>query len=107
MCPIRMEKVESALRLALAFKDALNRHDVEGMMRLMTDDCIFENTYPPPEGTRYIGKEAVTQFWKAFFKNSPHARIEVEEVYNMGHHCVMRWRYHWVDASGAPGYIRG
>ena len=34
------------------FNDALNRHDVDAVMALMTDDCIFENTYPAPDGER-------------------------------------------------------
>ncbi len=107
MSPIRMSRVETALRLALAFNDALNRHDIAAMMQLMTEDCVFENTSPAPDGTRYTGKEAVTRFWEEFFQNAPQAHIEVEDAYGMGHHCVVRWRYTWVDASGAPGHVRG
>ena len=33
-----------------AFNDALNRHDVDAVMALMTDDCVFENTWPAPDG---------------------------------------------------------
>jgi ketosteroid isomerase-like protein len=25
-----------------------NRHDVPAMMRMMTEDCLFENTFPAP-----------------------------------------------------------
>ena len=38
----------TAVQLVTRFNDALNAHDVDGMMALMSDDCIFENTYPPP-----------------------------------------------------------
>ncbi len=107
MSPIRMEKLEAAIRLALDFNAAFNRHDSHAMMELMTDDCIFENTFPAPDGTRYTGKEAVTHFWQEFFHHSPQAHIEVEEAYGMGHHCVVRWRYTWVDPSGVPGHVRG
>ena len=67
MSPIRMEKIETALRVVLDFNDAFNRHDVGGMMQLMSDDCVFENTDPAPDGTVYAGKEAVTRFWQDFF----------------------------------------
>lgn len=107
MSPIRMSKQETALRLALDFNDAFNRHDVAAMMQLMSADCIFENTYPAPDGTHYAGKEAVTRFWEEFFKNSPHAHIEVENAYGLGHHCVIHWRYTWMNASGATGHVRG
>jgi predicted SnoaL-like aldol condensation-catalyzing enzyme len=77
------------------------------MMQLMTDDCLFENTYPAPNGTAYSGKEAVTKFWEDFFRESPHAQIEIEEIFGLGLHCVMRWKYTWVDAEGRAGHVRG
>ncbi len=95
------------MRVTLAFNDALNRHDVPAMMALMSDDCVFENTSPAPDGTRYVGKAAVTQFWQDFFSAAPEAHIQIEEIFGMGWHCVMRWRYDWVDAAGKPGHVRG
>jgi ketosteroid isomerase-like protein len=49
------------------FNQAFNRHDVEGVMKLMTEDCVFENTVPPPDGERYQGAAAVREFWQRFF----------------------------------------
>ena len=107
MSPSRLSKFESAVRVVLAFNEAFNRHDVAAMMQLMSDDCIFENTAPAPDGTVYAGKEAVTQFWQDFFSKSPQARIEIEEVFGFGERCVMRWRYTWVDEVGGKGHVRG
>lgn len=107
MTPVRMSKLESALRLVLEFNKAFNRHDVGEMMKLMSDDCMFENTYPAPDGTTYSGKEAMTQFWQDFFRVSPQAHIEVEEIFGMGNRCVMRWRYEWMDAENKKGHVRG
>ena len=107
MCPVRMSKVESAVRLVIEFNDAFNRHDVAGMMKLLSDDCVFENTSPAPDGTVYSGREAVTQFWQDFFRESPHAHIEIEEIFGYGFRCIMRWRYDWVDAAGDKGHVRG
>lgn len=98
---------ESATNLVRQFNDAFNRHDVAGMMYLLSDDCIFENTAPAPDGTRYAGKAAVTAFWQAFFLASPHARIEIEELFGLGERCVMRWRYSWIDGTGSQGHVRG
>ena len=107
MCSARMSKVESAMRLVLEFNEAFNRHDVAGMMKLMSEDCVFENTDPAPDGTRYSGKQTVAQFWQDFFRESPNAHIDIEEIFGMGNHCVMRWRYNWVDAAGQSGHVRG
>jgi ketosteroid isomerase-like protein len=102
-----MAKLESSMRLVLEFNDAFNNHDVAGMMNLMSDDCVFENTDPAPDGTRYSGKEAVTRFWQDFFKSSPQAHIDIEEIVGMGARCVMRWTYSWVDSNGQQGHVRG
>jgi ketosteroid isomerase-like protein len=107
MSPARMAKLESAMRIVLEFNEAFNRHDVTGMMRLMSEDCVFENTDPAPDGTRYSGKETVTQFWQDFFRDSPQAHIDIEEIFGLGNRCIMRWKYHWVDAAGKEGHVRG
>lgn len=107
MSPVRMSKIENATRLVLEFNEAFNRHDVTGMMKLMTDDCLFENTHPAPDGTAYTGKDPVTKFWEQFFRESPHAHIEIEEIFGLGLHCVMRWKYTWGDDSGVRGHVRG
>lgn len=107
MTPARMSKIEAATRIVLEFNEAFNRHDVAGMMKCMRDDCVFENTFPAPDGMRYAGKESVTAFWLDFFRESPQAHIEIEEIFGIGMHCVMRWKYSWVDHEGRGGYIRG
>lgn len=107
MSPARMSKLESSMRIVLAFNDAFNNHDVPGMMKLMTEDCVFENTDPAPDGTRYSGKDAVTRFWEGFFRDSPDAHIEIEEIFGLGARCIMRWTYSWVDAAGHQGHVRG
>ena len=104
---MKMAKIESAMRVALEFNQAFNRHDVAAMMVLMNDDCVFENTSPAPDGAVYSGKEAVTQFWRDFFRSSPQAHIQIEEIFGLGLRCVMRWRYDWVDAAGEKGHVRG
>lgn len=102
-----MQTEDATVQLVIQFNDALNAHDVDGMMRLMTDDCLFENTSPAPDGTIYRGQAAVRSFWEDFFRASQSQRIEIEAIFACDDHCVMRWRYHWADATGQPGHIRG
>jgi steroid delta-isomerase-like uncharacterized protein len=102
-----MAKLEAAMRIVLEFNEAFNRHDVAGMMRLMSEDCVFENISPAPDGAVYSGKEPVTRFWQDFFRESPNARIEIEEIFGMGMRCIMRWKYNWVDTEGKKGHVRG
>ena len=88
------------------FNDAFNRHDVDAIMALMTDDCVFENTRPAPDGTRYAGQDAVRAFWQQFFANSPQARFEFTDLFAAGDRALVRWTYHWIK-NGAAGHVRG
>jgi ketosteroid isomerase-like protein len=89
------------------FNEAFDRQDADGVMLAMTEDCVFENTCPPPDGERYLGQEAVRRFWVRFFESSPGARFSTEETFAAGDRCVVRWRYDWVGRDGTPGHIRG
>ena len=89
------------------FNEVFNQHDVGAVMALMTDDVVFENTSPFPDGARYVGQAAGHQFWSDFFRGSPHAHFETEDIFAAGDRCTVRWVYHWVDESGKPGHIRG
>lgn len=89
------------------FSAALNQHDVDTVMALMTGDCVFENTYPAPDGQRYQGQQAVRAFWEEFFRSSPGATFSTEEMFAIADRCVVRWLYSWQDAEGKSGHVRG
>jgi ketosteroid isomerase-like protein len=92
----------STLAAVARFNAAWDRHDVDGVMAAMTDDCVFENTGPAPDGTRYAGAAAVRRVFQDFFSSNPSAKFEVEEQFAAGDRCVVRWRYTW-----GQGHIRG
>jgi len=85
-----------------AFNEAFGRHDVDAVMALMTDDCIFENTLPPPDGERHVGQAAVRKFWWEFFTGTPQAKFEAEEMVVAGDRATVLWRFDWGD-----GHVRG
>src|SRR3989304_2790018 len=89
------------------FNEAFDRHDADGVMLAMTEDCVFENTCPPPDGERYLGQEAVRGFWVRFFESSPDARFSTEEMFAAGDRCVGRWGAAWGGREGRPGHNRG
>jgi len=89
------------------FNQAINQHDLELTMTLMTENCVFENTEPPPDGERFTGQAAVGAFWKEFFVTSPRAHFEFEEIFASGERAFVRWLYRWENANGSAGYIRG
>ncbi|PYN27556.1 MAG: nuclear transport factor 2 family protein [Candidatus Rokuibacteriota bacterium] len=86
------------------FNDAFNRHDVDGVMALMTADCVFENTLPAPDGERFEGATAVRTFWQRFFLSTPGACFETEEIFAVADRGVVRWVFRWDDRGG---HVRG
>ncbi|MBV8807424.1 MAG: nuclear transport factor 2 family protein [Acidobacteriaceae bacterium] len=100
-------RVEAATRMILdRFNEALNRHDSKALAPLLTDDTVFENTSPPPDGERIVGKTAVLAFWRDWFARNPDARFEAEEVIVSGDRAVVRWVYR-KERKGQPWHLRG
>jgi ketosteroid isomerase-like protein len=89
------------------FNEAFSRHDVSAVMAHMTEDCVFENTFPAPDGERFEGQEAVRRFWEDFFRSSPTATFQAEEMLTFGDRAVVRWLYTWTNADGSCGHVRG
>jgi ketosteroid isomerase-like protein len=80
-----------------------NTHNVDAIMSLTCEDCVFENTLPSPDGTRYDGASAIRAFWEAFLRDTPSAHFRLEEVFACGDRAAVRWTYHW----STEGHIRG
>lgn len=93
---------EQTLATITRFNEAFNAHDVDGVMALMTEDVVFENTSPAPDGEHYAGQPAVRAFWEAFFAGAPRAHFAAEDVFAAGDRATVRWRYSWGD-----GHVRG
>lgn len=88
------------------FNEAFNRHDVDTLALTLTDDTVFEDTSPPPDGRRIEGKAAVLEFWKQWFARNPDARFETEDVIVSGDRVVILWVYH-KTRNGQPWRLRG
>ncbi|MBV9168523.1 MAG: nuclear transport factor 2 family protein [Chloroflexi bacterium] len=95
------EQTTATLTAIARFNAAFDRHDVDGVMAAMTEDCVFEGT-GAPDGERCVGQAAVRAFWERFFGANPGARFEAEDQFAAGDRCVIRWRYDW-----GSGHVRG
>jgi ketosteroid isomerase-like protein len=89
------------LELVEAFGVAWADHDLEAAISMVDDDCVFDATGPPPDGTRHVGREEIRDAWKGIFSD-PSTRFEPEETFAAGDRVVQRWRYSW-----AGGHVRG
>jgi uncharacterized protein (TIGR03086 family) len=90
-----------------AFSAAFGRGDVEAIMELMTEDCVFESTSPAPDGERHEGAAAVRTVWETLFTATSDASFSEEASFVCGDRAVLRWRFDWTEADGGPGHVRG
>ncbi len=94
----RHAEPDDCLSVLRRFNDAFGAHDVDGVMAMMTDDCVFEDT-SPPHGNRHVGQAAVRAAWAAFFASSPSASFETEECVIAGNRATLRWCYRYDGGS--------
>jgi ketosteroid isomerase-like protein len=88
------------------FNEAFNRHDANALAAWLTDDTVFEDTSPAPDGRRVEGKDAVVEYWRTWFVRNPDAVFEAEDVIVSGDRAVVRWIYRKVR-KGQPWHLRG
>ena len=92
---------EETLRVVGEFNRAWGDHDLAAALSLVTEDCVFENTSPAPDGLVFRGRDEVAGAWKEIFDNTQSV-FEAEETFAAGDRAVQRWRYSWGD-----GHVRG
>lgn len=97
-----MSTSDEVLQLVGRFEAALNAHDLDAAMEMVTEDTVFESTSPAPDGARYEGRDALRQVLGEMLTATPKARFTTEEQFSDGERAVVRWRYDWGD-----GHVRG
>jgi ketosteroid isomerase-like protein len=88
------------------FNEAFNGHDADALALVLTDDTLFEDTSPPPDGRRIEGKAAVVEFWRGWFARNADAVFEAEDVIIAGDRAVVCWVYR-KPRNGQPWHLRG
>ena len=84
-----------------AFAQAFNRHDLDAIMAMMTDDCVFEASGgPAPSGTRHEGQAAVRAAFAAILAAFPDSRWESARHFVAGERGVSQWTYRGTRADG-------
>jgi ketosteroid isomerase-like protein len=99
------EQTDDVRAAVQRYREAVNRHDLDAVVAAFTDDGLIDCT-PAPDGERYEGAAGITALFRQLF-DSADRTFEAEETIIAGDRAVVRWRHHWVDASGQRGHVRG
>jgi ketosteroid isomerase-like protein len=70
----------SAVDIAIAFNECINRRDLGGLTELMTEDHMFTDT----TGASVRGKAACIEAWRGFFAQFPDYRNTFDNIRSRG-----------------------
>ena len=95
-------------RLLDEFGQAFNRHDLDGLMSMMTDDCIFDaSAGGTVDGERHRGQRAVRAAFAAVFAEYPDAQWRGANHVVAGERAVSEWTFTGTRADGMRVEVRG
>jgi ketosteroid isomerase-like protein len=98
----------SKLKVLEGVLDGFNRHDVDAIMAVFTDDCVFLSPRgPEPWGRRLVGQAAVREGFAARFAGIPDVHYESEGDFVSGDRGVSEWTLTGTTTDGERLELRG
>jgi steroid delta-isomerase-like uncharacterized protein len=96
------------LALLNRFAEAWNRHDLDALMSMMTDDCVFEaSAGPEVDGQRSEGNEAVRAAYAAVFEAFHDAHWAHARHFVAGQRGVSEWTFSGTRQDGTRVEVNG
>ena len=96
------------LELMEQFAEAWNRHDLDAIMSMMTEDGVFEaSAGSAVDGARSEGQEAVRAAFAAVFEQFPDARWNDPRHFVCGDRGVSEWIFTGTQRDGRRMEVRG
>jgi ketosteroid isomerase-like protein len=95
-------------QLLQEFADAWNRHDVNALMSMMTEDSVFEASAGNSlNGERHEGQQAVRAAYEAVFAQYPDAHWGNARHFVKGNRGVSEWTFTGTLKDGARVEVTG
>ena len=87
---------------------AFNRHDLDAIMALFTDDCVFESPRgAEPWGTRFVGRAQVREGLAARFGGIPDVHYGDDSHFVAGDRGASEWTLTGTTTEGERLEVRG
>lgn len=81
--------------------------DVDGLMQLMSDDCVYAASVGAEPGTTYRGREAVRRGFAEIIAYESGGEARSGRVWLSGDFAFAEWSYDEVSADGTITDIKG
>jgi ketosteroid isomerase-like protein len=96
------------VKLLDRFADAWNRHDLDALMSMMTDDCVFQaSAGPDVDGQRSNGQQAVRAAFADVFDTFPDAHWANPTHFLSGNRAVSEWTFTGTRKDGSRVEVTG
>jgi ketosteroid isomerase-like protein len=87
---------------------AFNAHDLDAIMSLFTDDCVFESPRgAEPWGTRFVGRAEVREGLAARFRGTPDVHYGDDSHFVAGERGASEWTLTGTSTEGERIEVRG
>jgi steroid delta-isomerase-like uncharacterized protein len=94
--------------LLAEYGEAWNRHDLEAIMTMMTEDCVFEaSSGNAVNGTRFEGQAAVRAAFAAVFEQFPDGQWNDPQHFVHGDRGVSEWTLTGTQRDGRRIEVHG
>ncbi|MBE2317503.1 nuclear transport factor 2 family protein [Solirubrobacter sp. CPCC 204708] len=97
----------SNAELLARFSAAWLAKDVDALMALVTDDCVYAASVGPEPGTTFRGRAAVRAGFEQLLAYDAEAENRAGESFVVGDRGFAAWEYVYTDATGATQTVRG
>ena len=95
-------------KLLQEYSDAWNEHDIDKIMKMMTEDCVFEPGGGPERyGVRFEGAEAVRERFIEVWTDIPDVKFENAVHFSQDNYGCSEWTIVGTTKSGSKIEVDG
>lgn len=102
-----MTTKDEMLKIIENFSTAWVKQDIDALMELMSDDCIYKASVGPEPGTTYSGRDDVRKGFTELTALESGGEQRSGQIWFSGDYAFTEWSYDEIDDSGKVIDIQG